>query len=138
MREIKFRAWDKEKNAFYAPIFEACKGNLDELLVSFSGELIRRTLGQTEHESVFPDRYILTQYTGLKDKNGKEIYEGDIIQFGKGNVSDIDIVVWSENGGGWWTKKGASLHTELTASENDNNPAEIIGNIYENPELVKE
>ena len=115
MREIKFRAWDKK----WKEMFPCC---------FFNGEL---------------PNIILMQYTGLKDKNKKEIYEGDLIQ-----VSDIGIAEvvygfhitskddWSvEHGTMGFTLKwiGTDDHSELQSSKD----LEIIGNIYENPELAE-
>lgn len=73
------------------------------------------------------------EYTGLKDKNGKEIFEGDIVQFHSGKKLWIAPIVWrmreamfvQESAGGW-----GSLALQDLAD------IEIIGNIYENPELL--
>ena len=101
MREIKFRAWDKKHKKMY------------------HGGDIRTALA-------FPDEDTeIMQYTGLKDKNGKEIYEGDIIKYPHGEVP-YGPVKWTGNG--FWVKEPS----EYTHMPHDR---EIIGNIYENPEL---
>jgi uncharacterized phage protein (TIGR01671 family) len=137
MREIKFRAWDKKKKKWDEPVFEAYAGNLHELLITFSGELIKRTMEGTVHESVLPNRYILMQYTGLEDKNGKEIYEGDIVRYdekaegytpkytGKGYE-----VIWEEKKARF-TLRCQEIWGMIYKGY------EVIGNIYENPELLK-
>ncbi|HDR3343509.1 TPA: hypothetical protein QCN45_001218 [Bacillus cereus] len=73
------------------------------------------------------------QYTGLKDKNGKEIYEGDILEF-SGNVVALGIVKYNENFATFQACNGNSGW--LFGNESGTN-IEILGNIYENPELVK-
>ena len=68
----------------------------------------------------------LMQFTGLLDKNGKEIYEGDILKYrGKLSFNDPPFVVEWQNDDARWT--------EFYPSNN----FEVIGNIYENPELLK-
>jgi len=73
--------------------------------------------------------FILMQFTGLLDKNGKEIYEGDCLA-GGGHI------VWDERRGAWAIKQGESQHLMY---ENWQQPfaCEIIGNIYSNPDLLK-
>ena len=80
---------------------------------------------------------ILMQYTGLKDKNGKEIYEGDIIS----NGYEKCIVVWVKEQAGFMLK----LTNKEYEKEKWTNPMidlrkddEVIGNIYENPELLED
>lgn len=117
-REIKFRAYNGEKMLFYNSWF-----TLDEQrTLCFEETEEHRYVDDSDVD--YPSRVTLMQYTNLKDKNGKEIYEGDIIRQ-RGNdwgevfeVPEIDFL----NG---WTK--------LALSE----PFEIIGNIYENPKLLK-
>jgi len=73
-------------------------------------------------EYVFSSTYILMQYTGLKDVHGKEIYEGDIVIEGyKGKYGTYEVK---------WNVKGFNLGSE------DGDEYEVIGNIYENPELL--
>jgi len=92
----------------------------------------------------FTDNCILMQYTGLKDKNGKEIYEGDIIhskweeQF-VGKDDSKAVVYWSNENGGWArNEKGKDTKIENYHLRFHCHPKHIkmIGNIYENPELI--
>jgi uncharacterized phage protein (TIGR01671 family) len=143
MREIKFRVWDKKNNKYYKSIW-----NLMFLTggVSFLWDDYENSDGETMITNLPKDDYELMQYTSLKDKNGKEIYEGDIIKFnwfyyGETEIEElkVGVVVWEKNTTGFSFK----------AKDNDNNypfillnfdsesDIEVIGNIYENSELIK-
>lgn len=125
MREIKFRVWDKEpKRMEY----------LDNNNTHHSFTFIK---GYAEYYNLQNgsggDEYVLMQYTGLKDKNGKEIYDEDIVQSPVGTKGKV---IWYE--GGWnifvnWEHKSQYFYLSTV-----NNEFQIIGNIYENPELIKE
>lgn len=125
MREIKFRAWDKW-----------AKKVIDSfhLRIDLSGDLYFWQWtegGGKAHQEETKDRFVLMQYTRLKDKNGKEIYEGDIVKHEEGNL----VVEWCEQEVGFRLYNGVIYRQtpEPNISEWD---IEIIGNIYENPELV--
>lgn len=73
----------------------------------------------------------IMQYTGLKDKSGKEIYEGDIVKEQYHGSLYVQEVKWSEPNSGFWI--GGAAHLNKGVAQD----LEIIGNIYENSELLK-
>ena len=122
-REIKFRAWDEEGGMMHPPftINEICEirkegGGIGAILMNFNW-----------------DQLMWLQFTGLHDKNGKEIYEGDIIddKFGIYKVVFVD---------GYYAAcclNNSYLPYKLCEYITDSeNIIEVVGNVFENPELL--
>lgn len=129
MREIKFRAWLKEERKMV---------NVETLFIGIN----RLCFGNSKTEDLFFrdfEEVELMQYTGLKDKNGKEIYDGDIVLVESGGTST-------------WYKtvikfKEVAFIASLIDGEDyiyifnhgfDSNDFEILGNVYENKNLLEE
>ena len=129
MREIKFRAWLKEERKMV---------NVETLFIGIN----RLCFGNSKTEDLFFrdfEEVELMQYTGLKDKNGKEIYEGDIVLIKLDETS-----TWHKTVVGF--KKGAFIANLIDKEDYvyifhhgfAGDDFEIIGNVYENKNLLEE
>ena len=126
MRDIKFRAWDKQLKRMY---YDGSSDISNCLTYAIDG-------GMLTYDS--KSSFTLMQYTGLKDKNGKEIYEGDIMSSClKHNVIE-GIVFYQAPSFVMKKTKRARTWTTFNLAETENQFQEVIGNIYENPALLKE
>lgn len=121
-REIKFRVYDKEKNMWTN--FKI----LDNIMY-----FMDKNTGVWFHEKYkAKERFALMQYTGIKDKNDVEIYEGDIVILNDAEEENRCVVKY---------KYGSYILVDGDLRENlsnvENRFLEVIGNIYENPELLE-
>ena len=121
MREIKFRAWIKEVDE----IREVEYINFWKKIISFPNKFCKEYYLNADFDEIE-----LIEYTGLKDMKGKEIYEGDIL-FETFREEYFKVVF--ENGSFRAEVNEYSLDLEDYA-----NICEVVGNIYENPELIEE
>src|SRR5699024_1561454 len=126
MRDIKFRAWDVESNEMTLP------NDILEVLVSMKNEVYAMVKGRNETlGGINRDNTILMQYTGLKDSNDIEIYEGDIIWDAHAEIHGK--VVFDE--GAFCVEW--DTHIEHLFEVVTDGYAEVVGSIYENPELME-
>ena len=122
MRELKFRAWSEETKSFeYFDLYEGTECGLTNL-------------------QIWARNTQIEQYTGLKDKDGKEIYEGDIL----GGIWESGFISWCEKckqfqyhsaGIGCMACSGDAHWCEIVE---DDGKLEVIGNIHENADLLEE
>lgn len=118
-RQIKFRAWDALGKCYF--------GNRE---ITFKNVI---NGGASGTRLIQEDKVVWQQFTGLVDKNGKEIYEGDLIRDDledEDREDDVSVIVWDNDRGCWttfpWNGDGM-----------DWDRMEVIGNQYENPKLLE-
>lgn len=136
MREIKFRAWDtKQRKMFY---------NVESMYEDDPTGMFGKTnsprflcFGECLDE-VKKGIIELMQYTELKDKNGKEIYEGDIIKTGAGDIAVVEHFIGKNICS---IISGFNINFKIIQCTDQGSIHEstwkIVGNIYQNPELIK-
>ncbi|MGU3372804.1 YopX family protein [Bacillus mycoides] len=125
-RELQYRAWDNVKDRMYY------LGEEDDVVFSFdSNGIVAMDITEDEEEFKHLHHLQYMQYTGIKDENGNEIYEGDIVQ---SHDELLYSVVWHE--------KDAMFYYKDSYGDEDDDllmravSFEVIGNAFENPELL--
>lgn len=159
MRDIKFRAWDKTQNKMIFNFLQEGAKSFGQyrIALSFNGQIFAFTdwevanyeEDEMHNTSQYINRFELMQYTGLKDKNGKDIYEGDIVKmhyffenfdnYTLGAYEDeeeiIGIVKIDELS--TYTDCPDNRYDWINYLQEPSEELEVIGNIYENPELLE-
>lgn len=141
-REIKFMAWDEANNRMF---------QVKEITFSEDGNHTITEWRDNGHErwssplngNQAHGKWIhLMQYTGLKDKNGKEIYEGDILRtfwnYHDGPKESTIRFEWSDSRAGFECIKIIEQGADYLRAGKPITEYEIIGNLYENPELIND
>ena len=130
MRELKFRVWDKRYKRYVKPY-----------AVCLDGRAIAITEPSNDLETLDSERAIIEQYTGLKDSNGKKIYEGDIVKYSDGDAYEVCFF----NGCfGIKNRNLSALYSSYTFNDHDIYSStgklrlEVIGNIHGNKDLSEE
>lgn len=147
MKTIKFRAWHTQLNK----MFSAEEMVVDQMAILPDGRFCN-VHGSNTSLSTFPPMAPM-QFTGLKDKTGKEIYAGDIVKISYDLPEDLEgnelprkyatgVVTWNEHSTGWVLRCKSHLSVEedgmvmTSITHGPNGEREVIGNIYQNPELL--
>lgn len=131
---FRFRVWDKEINAYLKPVRRELEGVEHDLFITPDGA----AFSDLQYCINRPDGFIVEQYTGLKDKNGTLIYEGDIVEHDTAAGPKRWPVVFRggcfvlpyESGDAWLGKVIQNCPYD--------SGVRVVGNIHENPELLEE
>ena len=135
MRDIKFRAWDKvDKKILY------CDTMSDYLQGKRQINFIALDYG---YSGWYGKDFIFMQYIDIKDKNGIEVFEGDIVNIYDWGIANNDLIgvaeiVWDKEELGFRIHPWLEIEDSYDLIQKCLPRCEIIGNIYENPELLEE
>jgi uncharacterized phage protein (TIGR01671 family) len=124
-RQLKFRAWDTLAKQFIYPD----RGYQGHFILTLNGQF------QNLQNGSGGDEYVVQQWTGLKDSKGKEIYDGDIV---RGKFFDTEYRhLETINSEVVWAERYACFNIGIEEWRYSGEPVTIIGNIFENSELLK-
>lgn len=146
MREIKFRAKDIHFNKWVYGYYHYLENSKEHCILEYG-----------RHTSTVIDEQTIGQFTGLQDKNGKDIYDGDIVKTTYKEVRDYmgvkydnemqftEKVIWSDDYNGWClelTNCKLKMYRRFNYCEEVNHikllKVEVVGNCWDNPELMEE
>jgi uncharacterized phage protein (TIGR01671 family) len=130
-RELKFRVWNGSEM-----VYDVTVGKLGVFYVNptNNGLDLYDSASITPLNTKYPDSTPVMQYTGLKDKNGKEINEYDVVLCG----GKQRTIKWA-NGKFWFVAECSNQHEDISEMFGKYyGKVEVIGNIYENPELLQQ
>jgi uncharacterized phage protein (TIGR01671 family) len=132
MREIKFRAWDIKRKEFLPDFF------IDQLYIRTDGKIV--WYSAAKGREIIEDGIFDIQWsTGLLDKNGVEIYEGDIMRIGRSDFIYPGIYEVEYFGGGFrLMRKSWDEVIRHHIGDMPHGNCEVIGNVYSNPELLND
>lgn len=130
MNKPKFRAWDKTKEE----MIEVATVEFNRLSGEVSG--VQHWIGHNTLERIHGKNVILMQYTGLKDKNGVDVYVGDIVRCSSG--CPHEVIFKLDHGGNVLGGMPTFYLSGLSEGYQWMDTEEIIGNIHTNPELLNE
>ena len=122
----KFRAWDTTKKEMFKDTFAITESG--QVVIVEQDDVV------CPPDYVFVDHLVIMQSTGLKNKNGNEIFEGDIVKMSKDVSVDTTYYEVVRRRGGAYSLESKQHGCDLWIRHTD---CEIIGNIYENPELLE-
>ena len=131
-RQLKFRVWDKLAERMIYPHND----NQQHFIIDLNGRFHNLQNGSGG------DDYVIQQYTGLTDSNDNPIYEGDILMYKSGSIPTTGVigqVLYEADEGGYifqWERKGPNQH-HINLNCDVAFESVIVGNILENPELLK-
>ncbi len=118
-RERNFKCWHKKQKRWLSS---------SEYIITANGQVCE-VIGREIFKNISKE-VILVQSVGLLDKNGKEIYEEDVLEYALREFHKQRCIVE-------WVKSGFYVHQHIPLFEIVNREAEVIGNIFENPNLLK-
>jgi hypothetical protein len=131
MEKIKFRAYHRPSKRMFAVASLDFTSHGDRLHVA-ELSFPWKSDGAAQCELVPAAECDLLQFTGLHDKNGKEIYEGDVVSFGRGREF---IVEWGTKYGSWYVVPCGDYENNAPLGKSEG-ACKVIGNRFENPELL--
>lgn len=131
----RYRAWDSVKKEMFK----------DTFAITESGQVVvvEQEFVTSTPDYIFVEHLVIMQSTGLKDKNGKEIFEGDILTDGHttGDIRNhptLGFYTVDESSKEGYLSDTVGIEDFEEAKEFMRNSIEVIGNIYENPELLED